>query len=150
MILRTPSTTRSDTLFPYTMLVRVRWDRRGDHYLLACVLHLRLADLEGRGLCREREEGVVEHLAQRVRRDVADHADEEAVAPETLRDDAAQILDGDARDGGFSAAGRPGVDMLAIHQPAQHVPGDVVGNFWLARKAGDDLAAEERKSTSLN
>src|SRR3546814_5541249 len=82
------------------------------------------------------------HLAQRVRRDVADHADEEAVAPETLRDDAAQILDGDARDGGFSAAGRPGVDMLAIHQPAQHAPGDVVGIFCLARQAGDDLAAD--------
>src|SRR3546814_3209464 len=63
------------------------WDRLGDHYRLALVLHLRLADLEGRGLFREREEGVVEHLAQRVRRDVADHADEEAVAPETLRDE---------------------------------------------------------------
>src|SRR3546814_15804378 len=104
MIRRPPRSTRTDTLFPYTALFR-----------------------SGRGLFREREEGVVEHLAQRVRRDVADHADEEAVAPETLRDDAAQILDGDARDGGFSAAGRPGVDMLAIHQPAQHAPGDEIG-----------------------
>src|SRR3546814_5896280 len=34
------------------------WDRLGDHYRLALVLHLRLADLEGRGLFREREEGV--------------------------------------------------------------------------------------------
>src|SRR3546814_9272047 len=92
------------------------------------------------------DEGVVEHLAERGRRDVADHADEEAVAPETLRDDAAQILDGDARDGGFSAAGRPGVDMLAIHQPAQHAPGDVVGIFCLARQAGDDLRSEEHTS----
>src|SRR3546814_11515357 len=32
--------------------------------------------------------------------------------------------------------------MLAIHQPAQHAPGDVVGIFCLARQAGDDLAAD--------
>src|SRR3546814_1046630 len=54
----------------------------------------------------------------------SDLADIEPVAAEAIPHEAAQILDGDAGDRGFSAAARPGVGMLAVHQPAQHAAGD--------------------------